>query len=192
MVLLTIKNIIFAGLERPVRRFIASNDRDIPMTAEYYVEKDYEQLFDEHLHEVLNDGAVQQKIVNELLSGAAQFARKVMWAPYSQWSTNQVPRAIKKIASYSEQYPHTSELLMSFYNRHVASVDAVNEFGESAFAKILKGKNQHKSRSLLFLAQHGAKLTPLSSSMQDALLIENSDIYHQVEDNTSAWKLLTL
>lgn len=188
MDLLSIKIKIFQDLGRPVKCFFASQQADNPMAVEYYAGKDYEQLFEAHLYETLSaDKSAKQQVIDELNSGAIKFAQKVMLALYSQWSTAQLPRAIKKIANYSGQYPYTSELLMSFYERHVASVDVVNDFGESALAMILRGNTHPKTRPLLFLMSHGAKHSTLSSAMQDSLMLNAPELYEQADSNTSSW-----
>ncbi|CAM2926564.1 hypothetical protein LEPN103867_10965 [Legionella pneumophila subsp. pneumophila] len=67
-----------------------------------------------------------------------------------------------------------------------ASVDAVDDFGETALAKILK-KDQQRKSPLLFLVKHGAKHCQLTSALQDSLIVNNSDIYNVAEDNTMDW-----
>ncbi|CDZ76105.1 hypothetical protein BN59_00369 [Legionella massiliensis] len=187
MTLAIIKERIFQGIERPAKRFLASNHPDVPMEVEYYAGANYEQFFENFLITTVGDDEERQQVlINELNQGAEKFAQKVISVLYTQWGDNNLPRAIKKIANYSEQYPQVSGLLMGFFKQHVASVDVVDSFGESAFVKILKS-NKPQLKSLLFLANQGAKHCTLPSKMQDSLIINNHDIYEQAELNTERW-----
>ncbi|WP_080335903.1 Dot/Icm T4SS effector RavG [Legionella pneumophila] len=182
-----IKNRIFLNLDKPVKRFLASDKVDTPMAAEFYAEKDYEQLFLDFLYQA--EGSYDEQIsmlIAELDSGADRVAQKLMSALYSPWQKNLFPKAIKTIASKSEEYPLMSDLLIKFCQQHVGSVDAVDDFGETALAKILKKDPQRKS-PLLFLVKHGAKHCQLTSALQDSLIVNNSDIYNVAEDNTMDW-----
>lgn len=179
-----IKNRIFLNLDKPVKRFLASDKADTPMTAEFYAEKDYEQLFLDFLSQAT--GSYDEQIsllIAELDSGADRVAQKLMLALYSPWQKNLLPKAIKTIANKSEEYPLMSDLLIKFCQQHVGSVDAVDDFGETALAKILK-KDQQRKSPLLFLVKHGAKHCQLTSALQDSLIVNNSDIYNVAEDNT--------
>ncbi|AAU26317.1 TPA: Dot/Icm T4SS effector RavG [Legionella pneumophila] len=182
-----IKNRIFLNLDKPVKRFLASDKADTPMTAEFYAEKDYEQLFLDFLSQAT--GSYDEQIsllIAELDSGADRVAQKLMLALYSPWQKNLLPKAIKTIANKSEEYPLMSDLLIKFCQQHVGSVDAVDDFGETALAKILK-KDQQRKSPLLFLVKHGAKHCQLTSALQDSLIVNNSDIYNVAEDNTMDW-----
>ncbi|QGK65374.1 Dot/Icm T4SS effector RavG [Legionella pneumophila] len=182
-----IKNRIFLNLDKPVKRFLASDKADTPMTAEFYAEKDYEQLFLDFLSQAT--GSYDEQIsllIAELDSGADRVAQKLMLALYSPWQKNLLPKAIKTIANKSEEYPLMSDLLIKFCQQPVGSVDAVDDFGETALAKILK-KDQQRKSPLLFLVKHGAKHCQLTSALQDSLIVNNSDIYNVAEDNTMDW-----
>lgn len=182
-----IKNRIFLNLDKPVKRFLASDKADTPMTAEFYAEKDYEQLFLDFLSQAT--GSYDEQIsllIAELDSGADRVAQKLMLPLYSPWQKNLLPKAIKTIANKSEEYPLMSDLLIKFCQQHVGSVDAVDDFGETALAKILK-KDQQRKSPLLFLVKHGAKHCQLTSALQDSLIVNNSDIYNVAEDNTMDW-----
>ncbi|HAT8180734.1 TPA: hypothetical protein JA361_15090, partial [Legionella pneumophila] len=156
-------------------------------TAEFYAEKDYEQLFLDFLSKTASsyDGQVSV-LIAELDSGADRVAQKLMSALYSPSQKNLLPKAIKTIANESEKYPLICDLLIKFCQQHVGSVDAVDDFGETALAKILK-KDQQRKSPLLFLVKHGAKHCQLTSALQDYLIVNNPDVYNVAEDNTMDW-----
>ncbi|HHL3492943.1 TPA: hypothetical protein ACQ53F_001784 [Legionella pneumophila] len=183
----TIKNRIFLNLDKPVKRFLASDKADTPMTAEFYAEKDYEQLFLDFLSKTASNYNGQISVlIAELDAGADRVAQKLMSALYSPWQKNLFPKAIKTIANNSEEYPLMSDLLIKFCQKHVGSVDTVDDFGETALVKIIK-KDQKRTSPLLFLVKHGAKHCQLTSELQDSLIVNNPDIYSVAEDNTMDW-----
>lgn len=187
MKLLSIKNKIFQGLQRPVKQYLASNQAHFPVEIEY-AGKNYEELFFEFLKKNITVAEQENGLLSELDSGAQPFAQQVMSIFY-QNNCNQFPRALKKIAKKEDEFPLASSLLMDFYKEHIGTVDVVDDFGETAFSKVLKA-DIHRKTPLLFLANHGAKHCLLTSRLQDTLKIRYPDVYDSAEENTAKWRFL--
>jgi hypothetical protein len=184
MDLVAIKDRIFQDLERPVKQYLVSNEPDVPVEVQY-AGVDYEVLFCRFLPSFVSNQYHMEKIDNELNEGAKIFAQEAM-SIFQVDNATQFPKALKKIAKNVEKFPAVSNLMMKFYKECIGSVDVVDDFGETAFSKILKA-DKHRKTPLLFLASHGAKSCTLNHRKQDALMIEYSDIYQSAESNTAQW-----
>ncbi|MBA2711659.1 MAG: hypothetical protein H0U57_13860 [Tatlockia sp.] len=187
--IIMIKSRLFNGLERAVKQYLVSNTENMPVEVQYNG-PDYEGIFFSFLEKKVTK--VQLKlIIDELNSGAEIFGQEVL-AIFLQNNPSQFPKALKKIAKNADTYPQVSSLIMDFYlENNIGSVDAVDDFGETAFSKTLKADKTRKT-PLLFLANYGAKHCSLSQAKQDTLSSDFPEIYQSAQNNTAQWQSETV
>lgn len=170
---------IFKSLQKPIKRFLAS-DKLNPCIDIEYESPDYVTLFQTFLNEKVHT----KQLDNELYMGNTLVTDVIS----SLYQKKPFPDILKHIAEHVEQFPLVSDLLMTFYREKIDSVDYIDSYGETALAKILK-EDIKKESSILFLVSHGAKHCTLSSKLQNELFNNYPNIYEQAKLNTQAMLL---